>query len=434
MSAVELWPLFGLSVRTPRVELRYPTDDEVAEIAARSAIDGIHDPSFMPFGFEWTDVAPPLQQRNSIQFHWSLRAAWRADSWSCNFAVVVDGRIVGTQSAEASNFASLRSATTGSFLFLPEQGKGIGTEMRAAILHLLFEGLGAENALSGAWSDNAQSLAVTHRLGYEYEGTRRMLSRGKPRDMIGYRLSRQRWLARRRDDIVIEGLEPCLEMFGAPTRLGCAGVDGCRTGWVVATRAGARVVPTIADVLGAGHTVVGVDMPIGLPGAEARAADLEARRFLSPRGSTIFPTPPRPCLDATDHADASRISVEITGKKLTLQTWNIVARIREIDRAIETGDEQRLIEVHPECAFAVMNGGRPLPPKHDRAGIDARAAFIEAEFGPVPRTLPGAGADDILDAYAALWTAERFVRGEHRQFPNDREQRDSRGLLMRIVA
>src|ERR1700712_5016081 len=144
MSAVEVWPLFGLRVRTPRVELRYPTDDEVAEIAHRSVADGIHDPAFMPFGFEWTDVDPPAQQRNSMQFHWSLRAGWTPDNWNCNFAVVVDGRIVGAQSAEAVKFATMRSVTTGSFLFMPEQGKGIGTEMRAAILHLVFEGLGAE--------------------------------------------------------------------------------------------------------------------------------------------------------------------------------------------------------------------------------------------------------------------------------------------------
>lgn len=434
MSAVEVWPLFGLRVRTPRVELRYPSDDEVAEIASRSVTDGIHDRAYMPFGFEWTDVPPPLQQRNSIQYHWGLRAGWRVDLWDCNMAVLVDGRIVGAQSAGASNFRALRAATTGSFLFQPEQGRGIGTEMRAAMLHLLFDGLGAEQALTAAWADNERSRGVTRRLGYEQIGTRRMVSRGKARDMFDFRLLRADWLPQRRDDIVIEGLEPCLELFGAPTSLGCAGVDGCAAGWVVATRNGVRVVSDIVDVFDAGHTVVGIDMPIGLPHDVPRAADLEARRFLSPRGSTIFPTPPRACLDATDYLDASRISAEITGKKLTKQTWNIVAKMRAVDAALSVGDEQRVIEVHPECAFAVMNGDRPLSTKHEREGIEVRAAFVERAFGTVARSLPGATRDDILDAYAALWSAERYSRGEHRQFPSDREQRDERGLLMRIVA
>lgn len=209
-----IWPLFALRVRTPRLELRYPTDYDVAEIAERSVTQGVHDPSFMPFSIEWTDVPGPTQQRRSMQHHWSLRAGWESSSWHCNFAVIVDGGIVGTQSVIAENFSALGSVTTGSFLFQPYQGKGIGTEMRSAILHLAFAGLEASVALTGAWEDNLQSFGVTRKLGYEFEGRRRALSRGVPREMIGYRLTREAWEAHRRDDISIEGLEPCLEMFG----------------------------------------------------------------------------------------------------------------------------------------------------------------------------------------------------------------------------
>jgi predicted RNase H-like nuclease len=126
--------------------------------------------------------------------------------------------------------------------------------------------------------------------------------------------------------------------------------------------------------------------------------------------------------------------VAATGKKLTLQTWNIVAKIREVDEAVDPGDEQRVIEVHPECSFAVMNADRPLPSKKDRDGLAQRTALLEAEFGRLPGRLAGAGRDDILDAYAALWTAERYARGQHREMPIEDRQRDSRGLLMRIVA
>ena len=73
MSAVEHWPLFGLRVRTPRVELCYPDDEQIAEIASRAARDGVHDPAFTPFTIEWTDVPPLLQPRLTMQHHWSVR-------------------------------------------------------------------------------------------------------------------------------------------------------------------------------------------------------------------------------------------------------------------------------------------------------------------------------------------------------------------------
>ncbi len=214
MSAVEHWPLFGLRVRTPRVELCYPNDEQIAEIASRAVRDGVHDPAFMPFTIEWTDVPAPLQQRLTMQHHWSVRATWTPRDWTCNFIVLVDDRIVGSQSAAAKEFALLRSPLTGSYLFAPEQGRGIGTEMRSAVLHLLFAGLGADYAHTAAWSDNAASLGVTRRLGYEYQGTRRMSSRGTARDHLDFRLTREVWARTRRDDIVIEGLTPCLDLFG----------------------------------------------------------------------------------------------------------------------------------------------------------------------------------------------------------------------------
>ena len=434
MSRFDHWPLFGLRVRTPRIELRYPSDDDVAEIAQRSVTEGIHNPAWMPFAFEWTDVAPPLQQRSSMQFHWGLRATWQPEHWHCNFVVIESGRIVGTQSAEATEFPRLGEATTGSFVLRPEQGRGLGTEMRSAILHLVFAGLGAQHALTGAWSDNAPSLGVTRRLGYELTGTRRMLSRGIPREMSLFRVSREVWAQTRRDDIVVEGLGPCLDLFGVPRRDTCAGLDGCRAGWVVATRAGVEVVDSIAGVLEQRHRSVGVDMPIGLPRDGDRAADRAARRFLSPRASTIFSTPARAVLGAADYADACARSADATGKKISLQSWHIMPKIAELDAALSPADEDRVVEVHPECSFAEMNGGAPLVSKHTVEGRAVRTALLERVFGQIPSTPRGATRDDVLDAYAVLWTAERFAAGLHRELAGEVGQRDQRGLLMRIVA
>jgi predicted RNase H-like nuclease len=213
----------------------------------------------------------------------------------------------------------------------------------------------------------------------------------------------------------------------------CAGVDGCRAGWVVATRAGAWMVEKIADVVAMNFAVIGIDMPIGLPNGELRECESEARRFIAPRGSTIFTTPPRACLDATDYRHACEIARAITGKAISKQAWNILPKMREIDSVVTSGDSDRIIEVHPECSFAAMNGGRVLPSKQSHDGIALRTASIERVLGPTPAAVRGARRDDVLDAYAVLWTAERFARGTHRVMPAGSDQRDDRGLPMRIV-
>lgn len=210
----EHWPLFALAVHTPRLSLRYPDDDDVVALA-NLGVAGVHDPSFMPFLIPWTDLEPRVRARSSLQFLWRQRAEWTAEHWSLPMAVVVDGRVVGLQDLIGEHFAVLRVARTGSWLGQSYQGKGIGTEMRSAILHLAFAGLGAEHALTRAFVDNDASLAVTRRLGYEDTGRQLVVRRDAPAWMLAFGLARSRWEERRRDDIVIVGLDACLELFGA---------------------------------------------------------------------------------------------------------------------------------------------------------------------------------------------------------------------------
>jgi RimJ/RimL family protein N-acetyltransferase len=209
------WPLFDLVVRTPRLELREPTDADLGALADLVAA-GIHDPAEMPFSQPWTDVEPPALQRRSLQHWWSKRAQWRPDNWDFTGAVFVDGRVVGVQNAFAHNFSELGAVKTGSWLGRQFQGQGLGKEMRAAILHLLFAGLGARVAYSGAWHDNERSMRVSQSFGYEENGVTIELRRGQPDRMINLRLERDRWESGRRDDITIEGLEACLPFFTGP--------------------------------------------------------------------------------------------------------------------------------------------------------------------------------------------------------------------------
>ena len=210
------WPLFDLRIRTPRLELRPPDDADVqalAELASR----GIHDPAHMPFTNAWTDAEPATLRRDALRFYWRQRAEWTPEAWHLPMAVVVDGEPVGTQGMVAKHFAILGSVSTGSWIGQAHQGRGIGKEMRAAILHLAFEGLGAVDATSAAFVDNPRSIGVSRALGYLDDGTEREIRRGEAATQLRFRMPRSVWEERRRDDITIEGLEPCLEMFGAQT-------------------------------------------------------------------------------------------------------------------------------------------------------------------------------------------------------------------------
>ena len=89
--------------------------------------------------------------------------------------------------------------------------------MRAAVLHLVFAGLGALEARSGAFSDNAASMAVSRRLGYHLDGHSVHARRGQRAVERRLVLTRADWEASVGAAVAVEGLEPCLGLFGADT-------------------------------------------------------------------------------------------------------------------------------------------------------------------------------------------------------------------------
>lgn len=209
-----------------------------------------------------------------------------------------------------------------------------------------------------------------------------------------------------------------------------AGVDGCRNGWVVAHDDGWDVVSSLDEVIGH-FDVVGVDMPIGLPDSWGRTADAQARRFLRGRASTVFPTPPRSLLFHRDYASANAASKRVHGRGLTKQTFFLFPKIVEVDALADPERPDRLVEIHPECAFARMGDGA-LPPKRTAVGLDARRRALAHAIGAAPTTRRGVREDDVLDAHAVLWSVRRFVAGTAVVFGDG--ERDARGLPMRIVS
>jgi RimJ/RimL family protein N-acetyltransferase len=208
------WPLFGLRLTTPQLDLHLPSLPELDALADLAAA-GIHDAAQMPFGVPWTDAPPAERARSTVQHNWANWASWTPESWHCLFAVVADGVVVGIQELAATDFGVVREVGTGSWLGRAHQGRGIGTQMRAAVLHLAFAGLGAESATSAAYLDNPASLGVSRKLGYRPDGLHVHARRGERATEQRLRLTRADWEAHRSVPVQIFGLADCLPLFGA---------------------------------------------------------------------------------------------------------------------------------------------------------------------------------------------------------------------------
>lgn len=209
-SLTDIWPFFGLTITTPRVTLAYPTDETILALIAL-ADDGIHSPETSPFSGPWSMKPARERSLSTAQFHWGTRSTLKPEHWQLPFAVFFNDTIVGMQDVATKDFAKTRVATTGSWLGLAHQRLGIGTEMRRAVLYLIFEGLGAAIAETEAFEGNTASRRVTEKLGYQPNGeTIAVRGDGTAERTIRYRLERDQWIQSRPDDITIEGLEECL--------------------------------------------------------------------------------------------------------------------------------------------------------------------------------------------------------------------------------
>lgn len=150
------------------------------------------------------------------------------------------------------------------------------------------------------------------------------------------------------------------------------GVDGCPAGWVaVAQTRGGRLGYEVfsgfeAVVARHARALIVVDVPIGLrdSGPDERLCDLEARRFLKERASSVFPAPVRAALFAADYKAASLVNREKTeGRRgLSRQSWAITPKIREVNECLASRGAPLPVvrEMHPELCFWALNECQPL--------------------------------------------------------------------------
>jgi len=230
------------------------------------------------------------------------------------------------------------------------------------------------------------------------------------------------------------------------------GVDGCKKGWfaVILTEDGNWDIEVFSDAFSLlnkidDSSIILIDIPIGLieRGDQERHCDIEARGLLKPkRSSSVFPAPCRPAIPCENYKEASDVNEQRTGRRLSLQTWNIIPKIRQVDNLLINCESAKLRvrETHPEICFWAMAGHPMEHSKKTAEGYSERIQVLQSVYpntnGIVKRALKDykrkeVARDDILDALSAAVTAavgvQRLV-----SVPEIPEF-DSRGLRMEIV-
>jgi predicted RNase H-like nuclease len=203
----------------------------------------------------------------------------------------------------------------------------------------------------------------------------------------------------------------------------CVGVDRAPDGWVAVTvgdgppraalhdsvRALWRAVESVDTVL--------VDLPVGLPSPERpdREPDALARSVLGDRRASVFSPPARAALGAEDHATASARNREAVDKGLSIQAYNILPPVRELDAFLrETPQAVGVLrESHPEVCFRALAGAELAHSKTSAGGFAERLAVLEDRLatlaggdGRAPRESGGTDATDERPRRAAGLVAD----------------------------
>ncbi len=229
------------------------------------------------------------------------------------------------------------------------------------------------------------------------------------------------------------------------------GIDGCKVGWIAISvddeNAGYWLLESDKELeeMFREYDRIFIDVPIGLEDDKyVRQCDEELRKVLGPDyQASVFNPPIRPALLSPTYAEASMESYETTGKKVSIQAWNITPNIRTVDRLLQENEDfrEKVFESHPELLFQKLNGGNSiLQKKATKKGLRHRLGLLKEQskyaddfFRDIKEEYRRnqVEEDDIVDAMVLALFALRSVDGELKTLPED-PPKDSTGLPMAI--
>lgn len=229
------------------------------------------------------------------------------------------------------------------------------------------------------------------------------------------------------------------------------GVDGCRAGWFAIGLESesswqVNVFPDVSSLWDHYRqaSLILIDIPIGLKtsGKGERRCDPIVRKLLGPRRSSVFPAPCRGAIYASSYQEACDINQRLTSKRLSVENWHIIPKIREMDCLLSENTAARghIREIHPEFCFWGLAGQPMQYPKKRSEGLAERIQLLQSIYPQttniIDHTLStykrkDVARDDILDALAAAVIG--LVGGENLASIPQEPEFDERGLRMEMV-
>ena len=227
------------------------------------------------------------------------------------------------------------------------------------------------------------------------------------------------------------------------------GIDGCKAGWCVVYDSSGDVVVNLCDDISQvvsieqnPHQVL-IDIPIGLPDMlHPRSVEKVARSILKKRASSIFETPCRDAVYADTYQEALSCHQQYSGKGISIQSWYICPKIREVDTFLQkqTTYVNILKESHPElCFYYLQKEPIHLDSKKSKEGLEQRLSILERWNEEVRDIYEDARSsykkkdvqdDDIIDALC-LWLVNGLSQ-KKRLSRLVRTEKDKLGLDMNM--
>ena len=216
------------------------------------------------------------------------------------------------------------------------------------------------------------------------------------------------------------------------------GIDGCKSGWFsVWENQDKSIHSAVFSNLNElknffkneSQLILGIDMPVVLSEVIPRQADQLARKLLSKKASSVFTAPTPEMLNQPNYEKASLVSKRLFGKSMSLQSWYLFPKIKDVQTMIHHEDMQ-IYEIHPELSFRAMNNEQViLESKKTHEGFALRNALLSMHFKNFifedirnQHSRKDVMDNDILDALAVLWSAKRIQSNQASYLPQAPEK------------
>ena len=228
------------------------------------------------------------------------------------------------------------------------------------------------------------------------------------------------------------------------------GIDGYINGWCCCIiHDGVRIelhknLTTLFENIGINNLTL-IDMPVGLSSKNfERFIDFKLRTYLPKnKKSSVFTAPCREAVFSNDYNSAKKANQIITNRSISIQSWNISKKIKELDRFLISQKKNKLTikESHPEFCFVNLNNNNPLiHSKKTNEGYNERLSILIRNSEEIEMVVKKSiekfkkekvKKDDILDSIVLALTSKYWQKNGSRTITQNPEK-DEMGIPFEI--